>query len=294
MEMNQVRYVLAVCEHRNFTHAARACHVAQPSLTTAIKKLEAELGGPLFLRDRSGCQLTPLGRLVRPRFERLVQEAKAAKAEAVRHVRLDRVPLAVGLGETIGPARVVDAVARFRSAKPQADIELIVAPSDDLLQGLREGRFDVAVTASEASADLYRADPLYTEGYRAAMGVDHPLAASDRVPLARLGAADLLDRPNCEMREALHAACADEGVSLYAAYRSNRVDWLLRLAAAGTGVVVLPETAVPDDPRLVARPLGDVVIERTVKALRHRHQPSRPEAEALVRALARGRRPVAT
>ena len=49
MEMNQIRYFLAVCEHRNFTHAARASHVSQPSLTAAIKKLEEEMGGALFL-----------------------------------------------------------------------------------------------------------------------------------------------------------------------------------------------------------------------------------------------------
>ena len=71
MEMNQIRYFLAVCENRNFTHAARASNVSQPSLTTAIKKLEDELGGPLFLRDRAGCRLTPLGKLVRPRLEKI-------------------------------------------------------------------------------------------------------------------------------------------------------------------------------------------------------------------------------
>ena len=63
MEMHQTRYFLAVCEALNFTRAAHHCNVAQPSLTRAIKKLEEELGGPLFRRERTRTHLTDLGRL---------------------------------------------------------------------------------------------------------------------------------------------------------------------------------------------------------------------------------------
>jgi DNA-binding transcriptional LysR family regulator len=66
MEMHQVRYFLVVCEHLNFTQAARGCHVAQPSLTRAIQLLEKEFGGRLFHRERSRTHLTELGRIVRP------------------------------------------------------------------------------------------------------------------------------------------------------------------------------------------------------------------------------------
>lgn len=137
MEMNQVRYFLAVCEHRNFTHAASASNVSQPSLTAAIKKLEAEMGGALFIRDRAGCRLTPLGKLLHPRLQTIRLEAVEAKAEAVRHVRLDRVPISIGLGETIGSNRISEAVERFRKRLPEAEIELIVGSADTLLAGRR-------------------------------------------------------------------------------------------------------------------------------------------------------------
>ena len=81
MEMHQVRYFLAVCEALNFTRAAEACHVAQPSLTTAIKKLEAELGGELFRRERSRTHLTDLGKLMRPHLETIYAASEAAKAD---------------------------------------------------------------------------------------------------------------------------------------------------------------------------------------------------------------------
>jgi DNA-binding transcriptional LysR family regulator len=308
MEMHQLRYALAVHEHRNFTHAAKASNVSQPALTAAIAKLEAELGGPLFLRDRSGCRPTALGRLVRPRFARILAEHEAAKGEAVRHVRLDRVPIAIGSGGTIGAGRIAPALAAFRRTVPRADIEVIVADHAGLREGLDEGRLEVAITSAATAAprgsgdgseggsagraapfpiDLYSTVPLYTEGYVVAMATGHPLADRHGLRLADLAGADLLDRPNCEMRDTLHAACAEEGIDLYAAYRSNRVDWLLQMAAEGMGVVVLPETAVPATAHLVTRMLADTPIERTVSAVRKRHQPSRPEVEKLVADLAR-------
>ena len=287
MEMNQIRYFLAVCEHRNFTHAARASNVSQPSLTSAIKKLEEELGGPLFLRDRAGCSLTPLGNLMRPRLENVHNETREAKAEAIRHVRLDRVPISVGIGETIGHEKISDAVESYRTRLPEADIELIVDKQDALLEGVREGRFDVAITSAEANHDLYRTDLLYDEGYRAVVASDHALGQYGSIPLDVLANTDLLDRPNCEMRDALHCTCVERGYELYAAYRSNRVDWLLELARRGSGAVVLPETAVPKEAGFVALPIEGVEIRRQVSAVRYRHQPSRPEVDELVRELAR-------
>jgi len=287
MEMNQIRYFLAVCEHRNFTHAARACNVSQPSLTTAIKKLEDELGGPLFLRDRAGCQLTPLGKLMRPRLETVQQETQDAKAEAVRYNRLDRVPISVGLGETIGQNNISAAVERFRSQLPEAEIELLVDGSNALLDGLRDGLFDLVISAQEANPDLYRIDPLYQENYRAVVSTEHKLNNPNGVDLSMLANTQMLDRPNCEMRDTLHGTCAERGHTLYAAYRSNRVDWLLDLARKGSGAVILPETAIPSDSGLSAIPITDVDIHRHVKALRYRQQPTRPEVDLLVRELAK-------
>lgn len=288
MKMNQIRYFLAVCEHRNFTHAASASNVSQPSLTSAIKKLEEELGDALFIRDRAGCRLTPLGRLMRPRLERVQAEARDAKAEALRHTRLERVPISIGIGETIGHAKVTQAVERFRHRVPQAEIELIVGAKDALLAGLREGEFDLVISSAEVTEQLYRIDPLYQESYLVVVSKDHPLAKLQTISLADLADTTLLDRPNCEMREALHGACADHGHGLYAAYRSNRVDWLIELARQGSGAVILPETSILDHENLVSRPIADMEIARTVKALRFRHQASRAETSDLVRELSRG------
>jgi hypothetical protein len=92
MEMHQVRYFLALCEEQNFTRAAKRCGVSQPSLTNAIKRLEAELGGSLFHRDRVNTRMSDLGILVRSelvQIDRSATEAKhkAAKFPATRSVK---------------------------------------------------------------------------------------------------------------------------------------------------------------------------------------------------------------
>lgn len=287
MEMNQIRYFLAVCEHRNFTHAAKSSNVAQPSLTTAIKKLEEELGGALFLRDRAGCRLTPLGKLMQPRLQRIQAETHEAKVEAVRHTRLERVPISVGIGETIGHNKLSEAVQRYRPRLPQADIELIIESNETLLAQLRDGVFDFAVTSAKVSKELYRVDFLYRESYRVVVAADHHLSKLKTISLELLANTNMLDRPNCDMRDTLHATCADQGHTLYAAYRSNRVECLLELARRGSGAVILPETAIPSDQNLVSRPIQGIEIERDVVALRFRHHASRREANELIREFVR-------
>ncbi|WP_419909723.1 LysR family transcriptional regulator [Hoeflea sp.] len=288
MEMNQVRYFLAVCEHRNFTHAASASNVSQPSLTAAIKKLEDEMGGALFIRDRAGCRLTALGKLLRPRLRNIHSETVEAKAEAVRHVRLDRVPISIGLGETIGNNRISEVVERFRKRLPEAEIELIVRSADSLLAALREGEHDLVVMSTRVNPELYRIDRLYRETYYVVVAKNHPMSDLESVTLEALTKTDLLDRPNCEMRDTLHSACAEHDHVLYAAYRSNRVEWLLELARKGSGAVILPATAIPNDPGLVSLPVQDIDIARDVFALRFRHQATRPEATELLREFSRG------
>jgi LysR family transcriptional regulator, hydrogen peroxide-inducible genes activator len=78
MEMHQIKYFLAVCSERNFSRAARLCQVSQPSLSRAIKLLEAEFGGSLFRRARGHSHLTALGEIVRPHLEKVWEKREAA------------------------------------------------------------------------------------------------------------------------------------------------------------------------------------------------------------------------
>src|SRR5271155_535967 len=97
METHQVRYFLAVTRTLSFTRAAEECDVAQPSLTRAVKKLEDELGGPLFHRERARTHLTELGRAMLPHIEQSYLAAQSARALAEALKRGDVAPLRLGL-----------------------------------------------------------------------------------------------------------------------------------------------------------------------------------------------------
>jgi LysR family transcriptional regulator, hydrogen peroxide-inducible genes activator len=98
MQMQHIRYFLALCEELNFTRAARRCGVTQPSLTNAVGQLERELGGPLFHR-RPQIGLTALGRAVWPYLKEIEQTEQAARA-AARSILLE----APGAGQTAAGA----------------------------------------------------------------------------------------------------------------------------------------------------------------------------------------------
>jgi DNA-binding transcriptional LysR family regulator len=91
MEMHQVRYFLALCDERSFTRAARRCGVAQPSLTNAIKRLEQELGGLLFRRDRGNIRPSELGRVVQPHLKMLDRCAQDVMQTATNFSSLSSV-----------------------------------------------------------------------------------------------------------------------------------------------------------------------------------------------------------
>ena len=102
MEMHQIRYFLAVSETLNLTKAAERCNVAQPSLTRAIKALEAELGGELIRRERNLSHLTELGQRVLPMLRQSYETAVSAKSVAASMRNGEMVPLSLALSHTIG------------------------------------------------------------------------------------------------------------------------------------------------------------------------------------------------
>src|SRR3982750_2296638 len=124
MEMHQVRYFLAVADELNFTRAAERCHVAQLSLTRAIKLLEEELGGPLFHRERANTHLSELGRMVKPYLEQVYGQAQEAKRQAQEFPKLKKTSLKLGVMCTIQPNQLVELVSSLQTRHPGIELEL--------------------------------------------------------------------------------------------------------------------------------------------------------------------------
>jgi DNA-binding transcriptional LysR family regulator len=280
MELHQVRYFLALCAQGSFSRAAQACSVSQPALTTAIRRMEEELGGPLFHRDGRRIVLSRLGQLVLPHLEQLRGGMEAA-SEAAKNFRLLRdTPIRLGVVPTLGPAFLAKFLQHYRSLMPQAEVAISSASFVELLEHLEHGRLDFALgTAADSLADAFRAETLYREHYKVVFPRGHRFESQSTVSLSDVHGEPYVDRLACELREAVMAVCKTRQVTLYACFRSEREDWIQDLVAAGLGFAFMPEYSVGHE-GVASRPLVDPAVERAVAMVEMRGHQRSPSAQA--------------
>lgn len=282
MEMHQVRYFLSVCDTLNFTRAAELCHVSQPSLTQAIKKLESELGGALFLRERNRTRLTELGQVMRPHMQQILSEAQSAMADAHHFLNLDKTPLRIGVMVTIGPLRLAPFLAHFQREYPGIDVELHEGKEEQLLKRLMNESLDIAITAPVAELDRqFALHDLYKEGYVVVFPPGHRYGDFETVRLKDVSREPYLDRLSCELRDTVMEVCKQREVELYATYRSEREDWIQGMVMANLGVAFMPEYSI-----VVAgigvRPLVEPEVSRQVKAVTMAAPSRSPAVDAIL------------
>jgi DNA-binding transcriptional LysR family regulator len=278
MELQQVRYFLAICEHGGFSRAAQVCGVTQPALTMAVKRLEQDLGGALLHREGRRLVLTGLGRLIKPHFEQFVGERDAALAIARNFRLLKQTPLRIGVIPTIGPIRMARYFTRLRAAHAGIEIAVSQAPLEQLLRRLQDNELDLAVASVPGDLpDSFRSEPLYREAYVVAFRPGHRFEPMKQVALAEVSGEDYVDRLACELREQVLALCGERKVELYARFRSEREDWVQAMVQAGLGFAFMPEHSVTL-PGVLARPLVEPAVERQVLAIEVGGRPCSPAA----------------
>ena len=264
MKLHEIRYFLSLAKTLNFTKAAESCNVSQPALTRAIQKMEDEVGGLLFSRERGNTHLTELGRLLLPHLEEAMARTRAAKDAATRFLRLDGAQLRLGVMCTIGPMRFVGFLSRFRSDNPGVELTLTESTPDALADLLGKGEIDAALMARPDGFDApLSAQPLYRERFAVACSAGHRFAGRNAVRVADMDGEAYLQRLNCEFRNRLREACEAQGAAIARSYRSEREDWILTMVAAGMGVCFLPEFSATV-PGVVSRPVIDPADEREV------------------------------
>src|SRR5713101_6230049 len=264
MEMHQVRYFLAVADALNFTRAAEQCHVSQPALTRAIQQLEDELGGLLLRRERKLTHLTDFGRLIEPHLRQLAADAEAAKTTAKRFLNLQQAQIRLGVMCTIGPARFMGFLARFRGANPGCDLTLVEGVPAGLSEMLLQGELDLAVMAQpEAFSERLDVLPLYRERFCIAFPAGHRLEQQNRVAVADVAGETYLRRINCEYRDYLAERLAEHGLAVRVGFQSEREDWIQMMVAAGFGVCFLPEFSATI-PGVRTQPVSDPEVVREI------------------------------
>jgi DNA-binding transcriptional LysR family regulator len=264
MEMHQVRYFLALAESLNFTRAAEMCNVSQPALTRAIRKLEEELGGQLFRRERTLTHLTDLGHLMKPHLEAVMAASAAARTEAQGFRRLEKAPLNLGVMCTIGPRRLIRFFQSLERDIPTLEVALREGPADWILDLMMQGDLDLALLALPSFPDRFESRTLFSERYVVAFPNGHRFESRNAVALSDLDGEDYLNRSNCEFGEYMVARHADlPEPALRVRYETEREDWIQAMILAGMGCAIMPEF-LPIMPGIVTRDLVAPAVQREV------------------------------
>jgi LysR family hydrogen peroxide-inducible transcriptional activator len=269
MTLQELRYIVAVAEHGHFGRAAEACHVAQPSLSAAVKKLEDEFGLQIFERGRGGVLVTREGVEIVAQARRILDEVSRLRTLAGR--RRDPLEGVFGLGTipTIGPYLLPHVVPGLRDAHPELQLHLREEPTATLIAALREGRIDAALLSPPLDEQGLAHADLYREDFLAALPRDHRLAAAQRVRVADLAAGELLllDEGHCLRDQVLEVCRLAAETPARELLRGSSLETLRSMVAAGAGCTLLPALAErPADAELglVVRPFVRPVPSRVI------------------------------
>ncbi|MGE0701858.1 MAG: LysR family transcriptional regulator [Hyphomicrobiaceae bacterium] len=282
METHEIRYFLAVARELNFTRAAEACGVSQPALTRAMQKLEAELGGALFLRRPGQIELTRLGREVLPQLEAINRTMGDVHRLAETVSRAGRNALRLGVMCTVGPTSLVGVLEQVRQALPDLELSITDARSRDIVALIAQDEIDVGIAAWPQYPESVRADPLHSERFAVAMRAGDQLAGNPAIELERLAGQSYIDRLGCEFDDHFAALHGEWTIDLDIVFASEREDWIQGLLLAGLGYAIVPEFMHLAD-GLVKRPLSMPEVSREVAILTLRGKPLSPAAATFVR-----------
>ena len=250
MTLTELRYIVAVARERHFGRAAAACHVSQPTLSVAIKKLEDELGVAIFERGSSDITLSHIG-------ERIVQQAQNTleSAETIRQLALHGKnqlagPLRIGAIHTIGPYLFPELIPTLRNIAP--DMPLIVEESYTavLTEKLKRGELDVIIIALPYEEQGIVTLPIYDEPFVVLLPSSHPLTSRKTINSKNLQNENvlLLGKGHC-FRDHVIESCPEciprPGLDSDMAHtvEASSLETIRHMVVSGLGITVLPCTA---------------------------------------------------
>ncbi|WP_189382490.1 LysR family transcriptional regulator [Streptosporangium nondiastaticum] len=266
MELQQMRYVIAVAETGGFTRAAERCHVVQSALSHQIARLEKDLGTRLFDRTSRSVRLTAAGEAFVPVARQAVEAADRARAEVEAATGVVRGRLAVGAISTVAAVDLADVLGRFRAGYPEVRISLRMGMSEELIEGVRQGALDVAFIGLVPGTRPkgVRVRKMAHGELVAVVAPEHPLAGTEQTDLRRLAEESFVDFPTgSAARRQRDAAFEAAGLTAEAPFEITSVESLAKLVRANLGIGMVPEAVA-----------GEL---RGLHVLRVRNAPTREE-----------------
>ena len=290
MTLTELRYIVMLARERHFGRAAEKCHVSQPTLSVALKKVEQRHGVILFERSSAEVRLTPIGQQVATQAERVLEEFGKLKEIATQGKDPLVGPLRLGVIYTIAPYLLPRLIPALHARAPRMPMYLQESFTVSLAEQLRRGDLDVIVVALPFSEPGVVSRAVYDEPFRVALPAGHPLSVQPCIDPDQIAAESLLllGNGNC-FRDQVVDACphlsAPGGVE--GALEGGSLETVRHMVASGAGMSIVPASAAEswpqNSPLLQLRPFTDPAPFRRV-VIAWRATFPRPQAIDVLRA----------
>ena len=290
MTLNELRFIVAVAQERNFRRAAEKAFISQPALSLAIQKLEEELGVKIFERGKSYVTPTPIGTAIVAQAQRVLEEAERIPALAAEGRNQLISPLRVGIIHSVGPYLLPDLIPALKEVAPQMALEVEENITANLEGLLRNGRLDVIIIALPFGDASILTHALYDEPFQVVVNSEHGWAARRSIRAPELSGEKvlLLDAGHCFSNQ-VEKACPELHRKGAEIQQGTSLETIRNMVASGLGITVLPASA--NSPRYRSKLLRIIPFSKPVPsrriALAWRKSFTRTQAvEALAQAIA--------
>lgn len=255
MESKQLKHFLAVAEHGNITHAAKALHIAQPALSISIKKFEQSLGVTLFRRDDKKISLTKEGETLLIHAKRVIQQLHDAQLAIDELKGLAKGEVRLGTPSMMGSYFFPRIVMAFKSQFPELKLTLVEAGTQSIRRMLLNGQLDIGVISCDNVPDDLETDHLFTSQMVAVVSPEHELAQRDSLTFDEFFEHDLvMFQHGYFHREFLDQVSEEHGFTMKSSFETNLLPLILSIVKQEFAITALLELVTQHESGVVGIP----------------------------------------
>ncbi len=245
MTLQQLEYIIALNRYRNFVRAAEACHIAQPTLSAMIQKLEDELGVKLFDRSKHPVAPTEIG-------VRIIRQAENALSETLRIKEMIQTEsetlngtLQLGIIPTVAPYIVPEFIRYFSSDYPNIVLNISEMRTEAAIRQLRNGNIDIAILSTPLNESDLLEIPLYYERFMAYFSSEKPVQESlsvEDLPVKHLW---ILQEGHCFRNQLFNFCQLSTHSEYHKIYEAGSITTLINIVDKNGGWTIIPELHLP-------------------------------------------------
>lgn len=248
MTIAQLKYLLAVAKHLNFTKAAQECHVTQPTLSMQIQKLEDELGVIIFDRVRKPIKITEIGKKIIEQAKTIVNESTRINDLVQQEKGYIGGSYKLGIIPTLIPTVLPMFLKSFIKKYPKVELEVYETPTQQMIEQLYEGKLDAGIAATPLEEEKIVEKPLFYEPFVGFIPETHRLFQKKVLEEQDLDVKDilLLDEGHCFRDNILNICSLKDDEPQDFELNIGNFDALIKLAKEGLGMTLLPYLQTED------------------------------------------------